>query len=983
MGIERVLIVVEEDGTRIVSRRFDQLSDSSKRTALALRQPRKGLKDFDRQAKKTAVTQKALVGQTNLLRRAFLALGGVFIIRELIEQADAYTQVQNRLRLVTQETEELTAVTSELLAISNRTRSSFAANAELFNRVSLATRELGLSQQDVLNVTESLNQAVILSGASAQEASAGLIQLSQGLASGALRGDELRSVLEQLPAVADVIAKELGVTRGALRDMGKEGKITAEVVLNAFKNAREELSERFGTTVPTVAQSFQVLRNQVIAFIGELDKSLGITQALSRAIIFLGKNLDTIAKVLGSAGLLLVLRGVSTALILVRANFIKLTVAFAANPIGFLITLLTAVISLLITFSDEISATSDGLVSLADVGVVAFEELSEAASDVFEGIKDVLSEVVNFIETNLPVVAETFKRIFGDVEFSFEGLTLFFAKGLDFLIGSFLGLGAAVKATFRLLPGVLKEFAINAINAVIGVFETGIDIIVALLKTLLGSAFTPIAKAVNTIFKAMLETITFVVKKAVEFVDGLRKAIDRTIKGIKSLFGEVKRLDDEFKISPQVAGAIDDAAGRGLSALDQFGETFVKNFNEQQKTDILPLMKNSAEGSAKEFIKTFNDTFDDARQFTGLQDFATGIFDKARARADARRQAELASPSGAAVDLSAAPAGGGSGGPDRLTTQLDALNLEFEKHLSLLAQERQLLQGSAAERNVVSEMMRIENQLRKAAIKLGLEGFELGLKERILLENQIRRIQLLGQVANAVDRVRGETINLVEAQKELQIQVDQGNISIEQATLAYRSLENQSLATSRTMEDGFTRGFNRITDTLTDFATQAETTLVNAFNSAEDAFVEFTQTGKFNFKGLIDSVLADLTRLLARQALTGLLTSFFPGAGLFTAGASAAAGRQHGGPVTSNRQFLVGEQGPEIFQPRTSGTIIPAGQTAAMMGGTEGQPAAPSVTIVNVMDPSEVAAALASPEGEEIILNTIKRNKGRVSREIS
>src|SRR5690606_2602352 len=98
---------------------------------------------------------------------------------------------------VTTGTENLTTVTSRLFDVANRTRSSFEGTANLYARVALATKELGIGQQELLTFTERVNQAIILSGASAQEAQAGLIQLSQGLASGALRGDELRSVLEQ------------------------------------------------------------------------------------------------------------------------------------------------------------------------------------------------------------------------------------------------------------------------------------------------------------------------------------------------------------------------------------------------------------------------------------------------------------------------------------------------------------------------------------------------------------------------------------------------------------------------------------------------------------------------------------------------------------------------------------------------------------------------------------------------------------------
>jgi tape measure domain-containing protein len=151
----------------------------------------------------------------------------------------------------------------------------------------LAGKDLGITQKELTQFTESLNQAIILSGASAVEAQAGLIQFSQGIASGALRGDELRSVLEQLPVVADILAKELNVTRGELRELGAQGAITSDIILKAFANARVELSERFARTVPTISQSFQVLRNAVVKTFGEFDKPLAdLAHYLKRSLFW-------------------------------------------------------------------------------------------------------------------------------------------------------------------------------------------------------------------------------------------------------------------------------------------------------------------------------------------------------------------------------------------------------------------------------------------------------------------------------------------------------------------------------------------------------------------------------------------------------------------------------------------------------------------------------------------------------------------------
>lgn len=264
----------EISGGRVIKRTLDDIAASGDRA-------KAGQKQLESQFKATG-------GAADFLKRSLTSLGVAFGLRELQQTVDAYTNIQNRLKLVTGGVEELTAVTEELFKISNETRQSFTATAEVYSRVALATKELGLSQRETLDFSKSLNQAVVLSGASAAEASAGLIQLSQGLASGALRGDELRSVLEQLPAVADVIAKSLGITRGELRQMGQDGKITADIIIEAFKKASGELDANFAKTVPTIGQSFEVLKNKFMESLGEFDKLTGSSALLATALIKLG-----------------------------------------------------------------------------------------------------------------------------------------------------------------------------------------------------------------------------------------------------------------------------------------------------------------------------------------------------------------------------------------------------------------------------------------------------------------------------------------------------------------------------------------------------------------------------------------------------------------------------------------------------------------------------------------------------------------------
>jgi len=244
------------------------------------------------------------------LQTAIVSVGVAAVIAAtgLVRMLDTLTGFENRLRLVTSTNREFNDVQAELFAISARTRSDFETTAQIYTRTALSVRELGISQQQTLAFTESLNQAVILSGANAREANAALIQLSQGLASDRLSGDELRSVLEQLPFVADIIADSLGVTRGELRKLGTEGKLTGQIILEAFRTARREINDKFLETVPTISQAFNVLRTNLLEVLDALDDTTDGSAAVAYAIIGIANSLEIALPVLAAFGISLAAR---------------------------------------------------------------------------------------------------------------------------------------------------------------------------------------------------------------------------------------------------------------------------------------------------------------------------------------------------------------------------------------------------------------------------------------------------------------------------------------------------------------------------------------------------------------------------------------------------------------------------------------------------------------------------------------------------
>jgi tape measure domain-containing protein len=265
---ENVDIVFRESGIRVIKRRLDDLGESANRATRGI----------------------------FLLQRALFVIGGFGIANALASQADALTNLENRLRLTTNSAVELQQVQTELFNVARRSRADLDGVAQSYTRTALSAKAFGRSQQEVLKFTESVTKAAVLSGASTREINASLIQLGQGIASNRLGGDELRSILEQLPLVADIIAKELGVTRGELRELGSEGKITGTVILDAFKNASDEIDRLFANTQPTIEQAFAVAKTNLAEFIDTFDDATGASAALANAIIAVSANMDTLLR---------------------------------------------------------------------------------------------------------------------------------------------------------------------------------------------------------------------------------------------------------------------------------------------------------------------------------------------------------------------------------------------------------------------------------------------------------------------------------------------------------------------------------------------------------------------------------------------------------------------------------------------------------------------------------------------------------------
>jgi tape measure domain-containing protein len=212
---------------------------------------------------------------------------------EIIKVADNYGQLAARLQLATRYTGDYAQVQTALNRSATDTRASLTDTVDLYTKLSPALQALGKSGTQSIEIIATVNKAIALSGVSSEAASAGLLQFNQGLASGVLRGEELNSILENTPGLADAIAEGLGKTRGELRALGAEGKLTAEAVITALENVAKRVDDDFKQLPLSVGQAMTLLMNTLTEVVGSGAQATDSMGALARAIVFISDGIKT------------------------------------------------------------------------------------------------------------------------------------------------------------------------------------------------------------------------------------------------------------------------------------------------------------------------------------------------------------------------------------------------------------------------------------------------------------------------------------------------------------------------------------------------------------------------------------------------------------------------------------------------------------------------------------------------------------------
>ncbi|MGQ8975721.1 tape measure protein [Acinetobacter schindleri] len=369
--------------------------------------------------------QKGLNGAkfaVNALVGAMAAIGVGLGLRELAEAADSYTNLSVRIQIATREGGDFSSAMAGVHQVALATNSSLQATGDLFTRLNTVGKEMGMTQQQALDLTKTITQAIQIGGGSAQASEAAVQQFIQAMQGGVLRGEEFNSIMENGYGLAEALAKGLGVTTGELRKMAENGELSSERVIKAVQSQATQIQETYNQFPTTISNALQKISTQWQILIREMDQANGSSATVANALSIIADNL----------------------------GILKVFFDDVAEGVGWFQdklseidpSTLEAIRSTLSAVYDTIKTVILSLAGIAETAWSAFTSTLDAISPLFNAILNGKEEV-----SGLTTLFNIFKIALGVVSDGATGLNIalkLLLSGIQFISGGIYALSASV-----------------------------------------------------------------------------------------------------------------------------------------------------------------------------------------------------------------------------------------------------------------------------------------------------------------------------------------------------------------------------------------------------------------------------------------------------------------------------------------------------------------------------------------------------------
>lgn len=855
--------------------------------------------------------RSTLLATTGLLATAFGVSG-------LVRLADSYTRFTNQLKLAGLEGARLAGVQNDLFTIAQRNGVPLEALGTLYGRVAQSARELGASEQQLLQFTSGVAAALRIQGGDAAASSGALLQLSQALGGAIVRAEEFNSINEGARPILSAVAVGMEKYRGSvsrLRADVIEGRVTSREFFEGFLRGSQQLEQQATRANLTIGQSLTVLSNAFSRYIGETDAAHGVTQRISAALQLLANNLDTIIPALANIALLMggvwLGRFVAGMVAAAGATGVASTAFFAlqARAVG-AATSMEAVALTGRAAGAALLGAFGGPVGLAVTALAAGMYLLATATD----------EATESLDRNVAAVGaggERYRLLYNEAKRVREANQAY-GDGARIAVG---GVDALTGATARLTEGLRALRIEQQFNSLMAARRQIADANTRVTAARAGLGANP---------GATVQSLAAVYELR-EAVGGLS---DATVAG-REAAGEMR---EALRRPGAAAGGAPAAAGGGggrgrgrrRSGPDA-GDITRRYVNEtaaleQQLRDASAQLVATREARvAAELAGIETDRQRVNRDIEGNEHY------------DATRKAELTALN------------------DRLAvTRRDLALAENEQ-----AAREQVTRLSVAERDNEIELAQATAQLAdttSARKESALELLRLSTDRERIEINAALQARGLSEVEERILRARLAYLDRIEEAGQRQIARDNETPGQRYRREAGRTGEQ----INEDLERVGVEGLGALNDGIT------------------DAIMGTKSLGEV-FKNVANQIIADLIRIAVQRAIIApLANALFPegGGGIFSALSSAIPGRASGGHVSAGSVYRVQERGlnTEVFAPNGSGKILPLNNQAAMSGYRNGGGTAAARVIVEFRgDIDGRIAAISGPIAVEVVRTAAPR----------
>lgn len=943
-------------------------------------------------------------------------------VEAIIRLGSEYANLQNKLRQVTSSESELISTQKQLFDISNATGTSISDVVSIYQRTKNAVSELGISSSQTRGFVENLSKIIATSGANSTEAGQALIQLSQGLGRGTLQGQDLKAVLEDVPAIGKSIAAGLGVPFAKLKELGEQGKLTTKQIFDAIQSQGGAIDDAFGKRIPTVDQAMTKLHNTFLQFAGEVTKGLGpalneivevfaqigpqigpvIAQVVQFAAHAAAPGIMGLAHFIASSAEAFV--HMKDALQSVNPAFGKFVEFASSSNIGTWGTLLDRTVNATHSLND---AVRDGVVIFrarqnqaekaakaeveAQAHVVAMEKtritIAETLIDTIKAGGQVSQQTLDNFVAGEGQAAEATKAHQQVLDKLAETLDAGGKAQRDFnvYVAELLELQKEGRITGEQVTKATREYAAAndaALDPVGNLSQKVADHIAALQgnaqATLQQTLFQKYlnqalqAGATDTDdLRGTIEALSTAEADAIKAHERAAKAATAGANAYKALINELFPTIQAEKDLATAQRFLESWVRKGKLSVDEAAEALGRY--RQKHEDLLDPVRGFIRTIDDEIAATYAltqaqkdqldiDKFVDEQRLKGIHVFQIEIdnIKKKQAALEAARRAQ---------DFSKGPGGEVTG---------DIGDEVFAAHSAV--RER----FAAREQASMTELAKAKLDLiavtkdYNAAVAEGIEG------------NDVLSKSFLGMAA-AVAHAKKAVADAAKAEQEaakaaaealLQAKAAAGDFGAA-TTLALENLKATILNVGPLVDTAFTDAFTGAEDIVSSFA-----------SNTGDALVEWAKTGKLSFHNVVDglregfhslteTITKDIGKILLRMLEIKLL-----GAVLGGAFGTASAGIPLLGFATGGDFDVDGEGGTDrnvvMFRASRGEHVsirTPEQHASGAGGGGGGQPiVVGGPVIINRVNPQESVDAFDTPYGRKVHLNMIRQNPDAISR---